>query len=153
MEYGYAVGSYEQPILRSTPSGTVTNEVKYHGPFSSGPFNAFRLEFDLESENGTHTLDEELEYFSQANGDWTAWLDGAGTQIKLNNYAEGETGRRYILVGPGVAPGADADGVLIVNTVNTHYDQLIMPVWRIKQTIGGTAVDNVLSCSIYWLMR
>lgn len=149
----YRQDAYEQPILRSTASGTVTNEVKYLGPFSSGPYNMVRVEFDLESESGTHTLDEEFEYFSQANGDWTSWLDSAGTQIKVNNYADGETGRRYVLIGLGATGGADADGVLVVGTSNTHYDTPLMPVWRIKQTIGGTAVSNVLSCSVYWMNR
>lgn len=154
MGFGMAYGApemYEQVVLRSYASGTVTDATTYLGPFSTGPYNGFRLEFDLESETGTHTLDVELEYFSEANGEWTDWLDSAGTVLKLNNYADGETGRRFIEVRPDAAGGADVDKVLAVGN-NTYYGQVPMPTWRAEVVRGGTGVSDVISASVYWLI-
>lgn len=148
---GMPVEMYEQPILRSYASGTVTDEVTYWGPFWTGPYRGFRLEVDLESELGTHTLDVKLEYFSEANGEWTAWLDSAGNQMVMNNYADGESGRRWIEVRADAAGGADVDKVLAVGN-NTYYGQVPMPSWRAEVTRGGTGVSDVISASVYWLV-
>ncbi len=149
MGLAYAPQSYAQPLLRQYASGTVTDETTYLGPCSTGPYSSFRLEFDLQEETGTHTLAVDLEYFDEANGEWTDWLDGAGTKISLNNYADGETGRRFIEVGIGVAGGADADKVLVVGN-NAYYDTALMPTFRAEVIRGGTGVTDVVSATIFW---
>jgi hypothetical protein len=135
--------SYEMPLLRSSTRGA---ETFYLGPFDSGPFTSVRIEFDVESETGTSTTDAELQYYSEANGEWTDWLDKAGTVMKINNYADGDTGRRFIDLGIGNTGGADADGVLVVGN-NAYYDTDLVPVWRIKVTTAGAPV---ISASLYW---
>jgi hypothetical protein len=133
----------ELVLLRSwtAPAGTV-----YLGPIDSGPFSAARVEFDVESETGTSTVDGELQYYSQANGEYTDWLDGAGTVMKINNYADGETGRRFIDLSMGNTGGADADKVLVVGN-NAYYDTDLMPQWRIKLVTTGAPV---ISASVYF---
>lgn len=135
--------SEEMVLLRSTTFAAAT---QYLGPIDSGPYRSARIEFDVESETGTSTVDAELQYFSQANNEYTDWLDGAGTVMKINNYADGETGRRFIDLALGNTGGADADKVLVVGN-NTYYDTNLVPVWRIKLVTTGAPV---ISASIYF---
>jgi hypothetical protein len=131
--------SEELVWLRSATLAAAT----YNSPtIDSGPFSSARVEFDVESETGTSTVDGELQYYSQANGEWTNWLDKAGTVMKINNYADGETGRRFIDLGIGNTGGADADGVLVVGN-NSYYDTDLMPQWRIVLTATGAPVVSV----------
>lgn len=135
--------SEEMVLLRSQlmPAGTYIL-----GPIDSGPYRSARIEFDVESETGTSTVDAELEYFSQANGEYTDWLDGAGTVMKINNYADGETGRRWIDLALGNTGGSDADKVLVVGN-NTYYDTNLVPTFRIELVTTGAPI---ISASIYF---
>ncbi len=133
----------ELVLFRSWSPGAATN---YTPTLDSGPFSSARIEFDVESETGTSTTDVELQYYSAANNEYTDWLDKAGTVMKLNNYADGETGRRFIDIGIGNTAGADADGVLVVGN-NTYYDTDLMPQWRLKIVTTGAPV---ISASVYF---
>jgi hypothetical protein len=93
---------------------------------------------------GTCTMDVFVEQYNPATEAYTAVQDAAGADISGVQYTDGQTGERRIRLHP--APIAvDADGVLIVNTVDKWFQQSAPRFLSVRVRSGGTDVSNTFS--------
>lgn len=132
-------------------SGTVTNATesfRWLFPFGN---RGVRFDVERESEIGACTLAMNVMWVNQETGDVNALLDQAGAAIALNDFADGETGKRFIVIHEDdILANADADGVLAVGN-NTYYRQALPFELQLDFVHGGTAVSNVFNCQATWL--
>lgn len=133
-----------------TSSGTVTDATTTYGQLWPGENTGLRIDIERESEDGTCTLAAKLTWRNNTSGDFEDLLDQAGNAIAFNDWANGETGKRFIVVTGDDALGDDADGVLAVGN-NTYFRQLLPEEMRLVLTHGGTAVENVYNIVLTWL--
>lgn len=131
-----------------TSSGTVTDATETYGFLFPGDNRGMRIDIERESEDGTATLAAKLQWISAASGDANDFLDRAGTVIQFNDWADGETGKRFIDIHPGNET-ADVDGVLAVGN-NTYYRANLMDHLQLVLTHGGTSVVNVYNVTVTW---
>ena len=132
-----------------TSSGTVTNATTTYGQLWPGANRGVRFDLNRESEVGTCTLAVAVNWIDQDTEAAVALLDMAGAAIVFNDWANGETGRRFIVIHADAIP-ADTDGVLAVGD-NTYYRQHLPMELQLVLTHGGTAVENVYSLTATWL--
>ncbi len=131
-----------------TSSGTVTNASDTYPDLYPGPSRGMRIDIERESETGTATLAAKLQWINAASGDANDFLDRAGNVIAINDFADGETGKRFIDIHPENET-ADTDGVLAVGN-NTYYRANLMPRMQLVVTHGGTSVSNVYNITVSW---
>src|SRR5687767_7567598 len=72
------------------------------------------------ADTGTCTMDVFVEQYNPVTEAYTAVQDAAGADVSGVQYADGETGERRVRIHPS-AIAVDADGVLIVNTVDKWF--------------------------------
>ena len=85
-----------------------------------------------------------VQMYNQATATFSDMIDGATGTLSTVSYATSSTGERWMRIYPG-SLGADADGVLIVNTVHKFYDAVMPPQFRLRVRHGGTSVTNTFS--------
>ena len=133
-----------------TSSGTVTNGTETYGDLYPGPSRGLRLDIERESETGTCTLAAKLQWINLSTGDANDLLDQAGNAVAINDFADGETGKRFIVIHPDDILGGDVDGVLAVSN-NTYYRLPLPGHLQLVLTHGGTDVENVYNITGTWL--
>jgi hypothetical protein len=133
-----------------TSSGTVSDSTETYGFLWPGCNRGVRFDIDRESETGTCTLAAKVQWIDQDTGDASDLLDQAGNAIAFNDWANGETGKRFIVIHGDDALGDDADGVLAVGS-NFYYRQHLPFELQLVLTHGGTAVTNVYNATCTWL--
>lgn len=131
-------------------SGTVTDSSEFFRHLFPGPFKGCRIDAERESEDGTCTMAIKVYYRDPITDDRVALLDQAGNQIVFNDWANGETDRRFIQIHPSDMLGDDADGVLAVGN-NTYFRQSLPTELELEVAHGGTSVENVYNLSVTWL--
>ncbi len=131
-------------------TGTVSTSTESFRYIWPGAARGCRIDVERESETGTCTLAMNVMWVNQGTGDVNALLDQAGGAIALNDYADGETGKRFIVITSNDALGDDADGVLVVGN-NTYYRQSLPFEMQLDFVTGGTSVINVYNCQVTWL--
>lgn len=136
-------------VQNGTSVGPVTDYAETFGQLFRGSSRGIRIDVERESEDGTCTLDVAVKWVNQASGDANDLLDQAGNAVVLNNYANGETGKRFIAIHP-YDLGGDADGVLAVGN-NTYYRLSLPEELQLVVTHGGTAITNVYNMTVTWL--
>lgn len=147
---GLHVGQNHTVRLKETGllSAAVSDASTYYpagGRYITNPFyRGLLLVCNRTADVGTATLLIGLEMYNPATNAFTDMRDGGGNVLTLVSYADGATGQRVLRLYPGII-GADADGVLLVNTVDKWVDQNLPPAWRVKATHGGTSVNNNFS--------
>lgn len=129
-----------------TDSGTdVDQYFPAGGRFISNPFyRGMYLIVKRTADTGTCTLDVILQYYNWATNAFADCTAGGGAALGCVQYANDATGERVTRIYPGII-GGDADGVLIVNTVDKWYDFNMPPAFRLRVRSGGTTVTNTLS--------
>lgn len=132
-----------------TSSGTVTNATETYAFLFPGDNTGMRIDIERESETGAATLAAKVQWINAASGDANDFLDRAGNAIVFNDWADGETGKRFIDIHPGNETG-DVDGVLAVGN-NTYFRANLMDHLQIVLTHGGTAITNVYNITVTWL--
>jgi hypothetical protein len=132
-------------------SGAAADGVVRFGPFYPGPYRGFNLRVDRESEDGTCTLDCELALLDETTGDIFDWLDNAGTQMTLPQWANSSVVAKWMTVHPEATGGGDSDGVVVVSTANRLYGTNWVSPFYLDLTTGGTGVTNVVSISLTYL--
>jgi hypothetical protein len=144
-------GLSETFIIASTgtSSGTVSDSTETYGCMWTGPSRGIRFDIDRESETGTCTLAAAVKWVDQDTGDVNALLDQAGNAVAFNDWANGETGKRFIEIHPHSLDG-DVDGVLAVGN-NTYYRCSLPYELQLVLTHGGTSVTNVYAITGTWL--
>jgi hypothetical protein len=132
-------------------SGPAADGIVYFGNFYPGPYSGFAIRVDRESETGTCTLDFKLQTYDETTGDYTDWLDGAGTaNLVLPQWGNGSAVVKWMKVHPQ-ALASDADNVLVVDTANRIYNEIWWAPFRMVVTTGGTGVTNVVSISLTYV--
>lgn len=114
----------------------------YFGPFNMRTFKGVRLDCDRTADSGTTTMVIALVFMDQATGDYRAVEDLADGAVVINDYADGETGWRFIVVHPELGLGTDADGVLAVGTTNTYYQLPMPPEFYVKVTTTAAGTNT-----------
>lgn len=132
-----------------TSSGTVTNGTETYAYLWPGDNRGLRIDIERESETGTCTLAAKLQWVNAASGDVNDFLDRAGNAIAFNDWADGETGKRFIDIHPENET-ADTDGVLAVGN-NFYFRANLMDHLQLVLTHGGTGVVNVYNITVTWL--
>lgn len=85
-----------------------------------------------------------VQRYNQATSTFYDMLDGGGASLSTVSYATSSTGERHLRIYPGII-GADADGVLLVATVNKWVDANMPGQFRLRVRHGGTSVTNTFS--------
>jgi hypothetical protein len=96
------------------------------------------------ADSGTCTMDVFVEQYNPVTQLYTAVQDAAGNDVSGVQYADGATGEQRIRIHPSPI-AVDADGVLIVNTVDKWFQQSAPRYCRIRVRSGGTTVTNTFS--------
>lgn len=144
---------YTHAVTIAGPSyatGTVTSDTRYFRYLWPGANRGVRFDCNRISETGTCTLDIKVNWYDQVSNTRTTLLDQAGAQIVFNNYADGETGQRFIVIHPDDILGGDVDGVLAVGN-NTYYRLPLPYELELEVVTGGTAVSQIYDLSATWL--
>jgi hypothetical protein len=141
------MGAWDFPIW-SGSTGVVTDSAQTFSHLFPGPARGLRLDLNRSAEDGTCTLSVAVNRID-VHGTAVALLDHAGNAVVFNDFADGETGRRWIVLHPE-AEAADVDGVLAVGN-NTYYRLFLPGELQVVVTTGGTAVSNTYVLTGTWL--
>jgi hypothetical protein len=138
----------------TTTSGTDLSEYwPGEGGFHNPGFKELRVVTNRTAETGTCTLDVILQFRMPAANLWQDCVGQDGAVIDGIQYANStvETTATHMLrVGPGIID-VDADGYLVVNTVDAWFNYVLPQFFRVKYKSGGTTVTNTFSSTIFLL--